>query len=329
MGRGAAAHGDGHLRTHVARLRDDLGRDDLGAMIATEGDAYRLAVRHDDLDSALFERLLAEAGTLADPDAGMRRYDEALALWRDDAYVEFGDASFAVGERIRLAELRTLAAERRTDLALSVGISAELISGLQARIRAEPYKERGWEQLMLAQYRAGRQADALASYRRVRGLLAEDLGVDPGAALRDLEERMLGHDPTLFALDDAPRPVVPVVDRCPYLGLTGYEESDAALFVGRERLTSMLVGRLSEQPVVVLTGASGVGKSSLVRAGLVPGLRAGALPSSSAWRIDVRAATADLELDDIGRPVDLLVVDQAEAMFTGLTPEARDCLCAG
>ena len=89
----------GTLRTHVARLRDDLGRDDLGAMIATEGDAYRLAVRHDDLDSALFERLLAEAGTLADPDAGMRRYDEALALWRDDAYVEFGDASFAVGER--------------------------------------------------------------------------------------------------------------------------------------------------------------------------------------------------------------------------------------
>ena len=172
----------------------------------------------------------------------------------------------------------------------------------------------------------GAPADALASYRRVRGLLAEDLGVDPGAALRDLEERMLGHDPTLFALDDAPRPVVPVVDRCPYLGLTGYEESDAALFVGRERLTSVLVGRLSEQPVVVLTGASGVGKSSLVRAGLVPGLRAGALPSSSAWRVEMRAATADLELGDIGRPVDLLVVDQGEAMFTGLTPEERDRL---
>ena len=316
----------GTLRTHVARLRDDLGRDDLGAALGTEGDAYRLAVGADDLDSAVFERLVAVAAALPEADAAMTRYDEALALWRDDAYAELGDAPFAVGERIRLAELRTLAAERRTDLALSLGVCVELISGLQARIRAEPYKERGWEQLMLAQYRAGRQADALASYRRVRQLLAEDLGVDPGTALQTLEEQILRQDAALLVLDVAPQEVVRVARRCPYLGLTGYDESAAALFVGRERLTSVLAGRLSEQPVVVLTGASGVGKSSLVRAGLIPALRSGALPASPAWRVEVHAATGDLVFGDSQRPVDLVVVDQGEEMFTSLTPGERERL---
>src|SRR5262249_28455525 len=138
------------LRTHMARLRDDLGREQRGELVRTEGDGYRLAIGGDDLDSAAFEQLVAEAGGLADTEAAIARFDEALNLWRDEAYVEFGDAPFAVGERIRLAELRALARERRTDLALAMGKSADLVGDLEQRIRAEPYRERGWEQLALA-----------------------------------------------------------------------------------------------------------------------------------------------------------------------------------
>ena len=188
------------MRTHVVRLRDDLGRDEADTLIRTEGDGYRLNVDSNDLDATIFERLVAESSTLADPVAAIRSYDQALALWRDDAYVEFGDAPFAVGERIRLAELRGVAWERRTDLALAAGMSADLIGDLEQRVRTEPYRERGWEQLALALYRAGRQADALGACRRARRVLVEGLGVDPGPGLRDLEDRLLRQDPALLTV---------------------------------------------------------------------------------------------------------------------------------
>jgi DNA-binding SARP family transcriptional activator/WD40 repeat protein len=316
------------LRTHMARLRDDLGRDEHGSVVRTEGDGYRLALGVDDLDAVTFERLVVEAAGLSDPMAALHRHDEALGLWRDEAYIEFGEAPFAVSERIRLAELRAVGAERRTDLALGVGMAAELVGDLEARVQAEPYRERGWEQLALAQYRAGRQADALATYRRARRLLAEDLGVDPGPALRSLEERFLRQDPDLLVDATPPVRLSSTVDRCPYLGLAGYEELDAPLFVGRERVTSVLAGRLSEHSVVVLTGASGVGKSSLVRAGLIPALRSGALPSSTAWRVDVGTPTGWASLPEPARPPDLLVLDQAEEMFTSMSPdECHDLAC--
>lgn len=315
----------GSLRSHVARLRDDLGRSE--DLLVTEGDGYRLCVAPEDIDAGQFEQLMKAAGDLGDAPAAIAKYDEALALWRDEAYVEFGEAPFAVHERIRLAELRSLARERRTDLALAAGLADDLIGELQQRVRTEPYRERGWEQLALAMYRAGRQADALDACRRAREVLREDLGVDPGPGLRGLEEQLLDQDPDLLVpASTSSLPVTkPVVDRCPYLGLAGYDEHDAQLFVGRERLTSTLAGRLADQSVVLLIGASGVGKSSLARAGLVPALRAGALPGSASWRIEVTTpVTADLS--QLRRRIDLVVVDQAEQLFTGLEPGRRDDL---
>ncbi len=317
------------MRTHVVRLRDDLGRGESDTLIRTEGDGYRLAITGDDLDATIFERLVAESSTLADPVAAIRTYDRALALWREDAYAEFGDAPFAVGERIRLAELRGLARERRTDLALATGMSADLIGDLEQRVRTEPYRERGWEQLALALYRAGRQADALGACRRARRVLAEGLGVDPGPGLRDLEAGLLRQEPRLLTV--TPQQVIPApkIDRCPYLGLAGYEEHDAVLFVGRERLTSVLASRLGDQSVVVVTGASGVGKSSLVRAGLLPALRSGALPGSAAWRIHVGTPADGIRVLDGARSPDLFVLDQAETLFTAFDAEARDALVGG
>jgi DNA-binding SARP family transcriptional activator/WD40 repeat protein len=312
------------LRSHVVRVRAALAQGDAGNLLRTEGEGYRLCIEATDVDAGRFEALIDAAARTPDAGAAIARYDEALALWRGDAYAEFGDAPFAVLERIRLGELRATARERRTDLALAAGAAGELVAELEQRVRAEPYRERGWEQLALALYRAGRQADALAACRRARDVLLEDLGVDPSPGLRALEERLLRQDPDLV-VPAVHAPTRPTVDRCPYLGLGGYEEQDAELFVGRERLTSTLAGRLADQSVLVVTGASGVGKSSLVRAGLVPALRAGALPGSPAWRIDVRTP-GEAPLADGGRRPDLLVLDQAEELFTAFDPALRDDL---
>jgi len=312
------------LRSHVVRLRAGLA---LGGenVLMTVGDGYRLDVSPEQIDAGRLESLVEDAGRTTDAQAAIERYDEALRLWRDEPYVEFGDAPFAVLERIRLSELRVLAQERRTDLALAGGAAGELVSDLEHRVHAEPYRERAWEQLALALYRSGRQADALAACRRARRVLLEDLGVDPGPGLQTLEDQLLRQDAQLFAA--APRTVTTLVsaDRCPYLGLSGYTEQDAALFVGRERLTSMVAGRLADQSVVVVTGASGVGKSSLIRAGLVPALRSGALPGSSAWRIEVCTPTR-MVLGEQQRRPDLLLLDQAEELFTGMDPAGRQDL---
>ncbi len=288
------------LQSHIVRLRHDLAAADGGGLLLTEADGYRLAVEADDVDSTAFESLAqdaAHASASGNREAALQLFERALKLWRDEAYLDFGDAPFAVSERIRLAELRSQTAERRVDLAMECGRAEDLIADLEQRVRAEPYRERGWEQLVLALYRAGRQADALGAYRRARDILAEDLGIDPGPGLRDLETGILRQDPNLFRprTPAAPVAIAARIGECPYRGLAAYGEGDAAFFVGRERLTAALAGRISEHSVVVVAGASGVGKSSLVRAGLAPALRGGALPGSAAWRAQVVTPTSAAE----------------------------------
>ncbi|MEP7180098.1 MAG: BTAD domain-containing putative transcriptional regulator, partial [Pseudonocardiales bacterium] len=305
------------LQSHLVRLRDDLGRE-AGSVIMTDEAGYRVDLPSAGLDVASFESALGDGLAAARRDDGRAAVvalDAALACWRDEAYLDFGDAPFAVIERMRLAELRALAMETRTDMALRLGEAATLISELEGRVTREPYRERSWEQLIIALYRSGRQADALTTYRLAHDRLAADLGVDPGPALRALEEQVLRQDPVLLAPDV--RECVPLIesissDVCPYRGLDGYGPHDASVFVGRERLSAQLVGRLAEPGVVVVTGATGSGKSSLARAGLVPSLRAGALPSSSGWRVRV-ATPADCMAGDLD--LDVLVLDQAEEMF--------------
>ncbi len=321
------------LQSHIVRLRHDLAAGDGDGLLLTEGDGYRLGLEADDVDSTTFESLARDAASASDAgerDAALRLFERALKLWRDEAYLDFGDAPFAVSERVRLAELRSRTIERRVDLAMDCGRAEDLIADLEQRVRAEPYRERGWEQLVLALYRAGRQADALGAYRRARDLLAEDLGIDPGPGLRDLETGILRQDPNLFR----PRVTTPAVavgariGECPYRGLAAYGERDAAFFVGRERLTAALAGRISEHSVVVVAGASGVGKSSLVRAGLVPVLRSGALPGSAAWRAQVLTPTqlaGSLSIEGS----DVVVLDQAEEMFSSLDTTQRQTLTAG
>jgi DNA-binding SARP family transcriptional activator/WD40 repeat protein len=349
------ATADKTLQSHVVRLRDDLGREDAGSPLITEPGGYRLGVDAWAVDSWCFERDL-DAGRRAlteNPVGAVALLDQALSWWRGEAYAEFPDAPFAVAERIRLTELHALAAEARTDAALSLGGAGELVPDLEARVLLEPYRERSWEQLVLALYRSGRQRDALAAYRRARERLVDDIGVDPSPPLRDLERRVLEHDPSLMSppgiegvvvalrsgqlaethtlhgnvaplsapvsetgMLGAPRIAPAVVPICPYRGLAAYDEDDASLFVGRERLTAELAGRLVDNDLLVITGPSGAGKSSLLQAGLIPALRAGAIPGSAAWRVRVVTPGTAFAMSATAAQADLVAIDQAEELFT-------------
>ena len=317
------------LQSHVVRLRHDLAESGGSTVIATEGAGYRIVVSAMSMDAACFEAELDDglaAFRRGDDRLAVKHMDAALALWRGEAYLDFARATFALDERVRLAELRSVALETRTDAALRLGEAATLVSELEARIRRVPYRERSWEQLILALYRSGRQSDALAAFRMAQHRLASELGVDAGPGLRALELRVLNQDPTLL-LDGASAELSgergAVAGRCPYRGLGGYDSDDAPVFVGRERLTAALAGRLADGQVVVVVGASGSGKSSVVRAGLVPALRSGALPQSASWRTAVTTPTSSAGTD---LAADVLVLDQAEELFTVLDEPDRTVL---
>ncbi len=313
------------LQSHVVRLRHDLV-DPGGAVIVTEGAGYRIDVSAGTMDAACFEAELDEglaAFRRGDDRLAVERMDASLALWRGEAYLDFARATFALNERVRLAELRAVALETRTDAALRLGEAATLISELESRIRRVPYRERSWEQLILALYRSGRQSDALAAFRMAQQRLANELGVDAGPGLRALELRVLNQDPTLL-VDSGSTQLRGehhiVAGHCPYRGLGGYDSDDAGVFVGRERLTAALAGRLADAQVVVVAGASGSGKSSVARAGLVPALRAGALPQSASWRV---VLTTPARAAGTVSAADVLVLDQAEELFTVLDESDR------
>lgn len=316
------------LRSHMARLRQDLGE---GAdALVTQPSGYLLDLTGSELDAALFETLVGQGSRLFEDGRLLEArssFDRATGLWRGAAYAEFGDAVFAMEQRLRLTEIRAHAQERRADVALALGEGAALVPELEAQVAAEPYRERPWEQLMIALYRAGRQADALATYRRMRQEFVEELGLEPRPATAELHERILRHDPSI-GLRSTPEVTVVAGATSPYVGLRAFRESETWAFVGRERAVSEAVGRLSRRGLLVLTGASGVGKSSLIHAGLIPALRSGVIGGSERWRIAVVPPEGLPHLDDQddpipGRGADLYVVDQAEELFTLSTTEER------
>jgi DNA-binding SARP family transcriptional activator/streptogramin lyase len=184
------------LQVHVSHLRRTLG----DAAIETHERGYRLVVSSGRLDLDRFEALVAEARRVArDGDHGgaAERLREALALWRGPPLAEFAYEPFAAGEIARLEELRLVALEDRIEADLSLGREMELVPELSALVEEHALRERVRAQLMLALYRAGRQADALACYREGCGILREELGLEPGRELQGLERSILAQDPAL------------------------------------------------------------------------------------------------------------------------------------
>jgi DNA-binding SARP family transcriptional activator len=189
------------IQVYVSALRKALrsARD----VLETRGPGYALRVAPGELDLHEFERLLARA---RDEDARARAaiLREALALWRGAPLADFEYESFVQAESARLGELRQLAVEGRAEAELELGGGSELIAELQVLVAARPLQERPRVLLMRALYRAGRQSEALDVYREGKRLLDEELGLDPGPELRELERAILRQDP---ALSDPQAPV--------------------------------------------------------------------------------------------------------------------------
>ena len=181
------------VQVYVSQLRKSLGT----ATIATRAPGYVLEVDPCCVDVHRFIRLAAEgreALAAGDAAAASTILRGALALWRGPALADFTYAPFAQTEIARLDELRLVALEERIDADLALGRQAELVAELEAIVDSQPLRERPRAQLMLALYRAGRQADALAAYRDARDTLVEELGVEPGPRLRELEAAILRQD---------------------------------------------------------------------------------------------------------------------------------------
>jgi WD40 repeat protein/DNA-binding SARP family transcriptional activator len=322
------------VRVAVSRLRRLLDGGQGNGVLVTRPGGYVLHARPEQLDVARFEQLLADgkrALSGGEPLAAASALREALSLWRGPALADLSLLEFVQPEIRRLEELRLLAVTERIDADLALGRDAELIPEIEALVASNPMQERLRGQLMLALYRAGRQADALTVYRESSEFLRDELGLEPSRALQDLERSILRQDEAL----DVERIQAPVEDEvavCPFKGLAFFDRSDAEYFCGRERLVAELVSRCTGATLVGIVGASGMGKSSVLRAGLLPALAGGVLPGSAGWRQyllrpgerpreelaaviaadGIRAALARLAPGD--RCV--LAVDQLEELFT-------------
>jgi DNA-binding SARP family transcriptional activator len=184
------------LQVQVWRLRKALGGDAL----ATRSPGYVLRVGAGDFDLARFEHLVGEARGAA-PAVAAAKLREALALWRGTALADLAHEEFAAAEVGRLEELRVVALEERVEADLALGLHRELVADLEVLAAAHPYRERLHGQLMLALYRSGRQTDALERFQELRRLLDDELGLEPGEQLKQLQKAILAHDPALDAPD--------------------------------------------------------------------------------------------------------------------------------
>ena len=185
----------------MSQLRKSLGADRL----ATRAPGYLLRAEPEEIDAVRFERLAEE-----NPAA-------ALALWRGQPLAEFAYANFARTEIGRLDELRLACLEARGDRYLNEGRHRELVAELEPLVAAHPLRERLRAQLMVALYRSGRQADALEAYRAAREVLVEQLGIEPSAELRDLQQAILTQDPTISAPRRPARAIPPVRRRVAFV----------------------------------------------------------------------------------------------------------------
>jgi predicted ATPase/DNA-binding SARP family transcriptional activator len=240
------------LQVYVSQLRKALPAP---ARIATFGSGYALVLDEGSLDAAEFERLLREGKeAMSDGNPGLAAsvLARALALWRGQAYGELAYEEFARAEADRLEELHLVCIEARLEAGLALGQQDDLLPELQSLALAHPLRERVQAQLMLALYRCGRQTEALDLFRELRRRLREDLGVEPGSELHDLQRRILQHDDTLTA--QASGIEQPAVLPAPPNAL-----------LGRERELDELRQLLIRERVrlIVLTGAGGSGKTRL------------------------------------------------------------------
>jgi DNA-binding SARP family transcriptional activator/tetratricopeptide (TPR) repeat protein len=254
------------VQLYVSRLRKALGPGDV---LVTKAPGYVLEVDAEQIDVGRFETLVArgrEALGAGLPGEAADLLRQGLALWRGAALADFAWESFAQEETGRLEELRLAATEDRIEAELAFG-GTDPVGELEGLIARNPFRERLRGQLMLALYRSGRQSEALAAYRDARTELVEEIGVEPGPTLRELEQAILEHDPSL----DAPtteRDPVGVAETASDEARTG-APLIAEPFVGRDRELAQLLEQADQAVagrggVCLIAGEPGIGKSRLL-----------------------------------------------------------------
>jgi DNA-binding SARP family transcriptional activator len=311
------------LQGYVSDLRKALGRD----VIATRGRGYAMEVEPSAVDLHRFEQLVAEAGAGA-PEVAVDRLRSALALWRGPPFADLAEEPFARAAAPRLEELRLAALERRIEADLAVGRDAQLVGELEQIAREHPLREHPRELLMLALYRCGRQAEALDVYRAARRALVDQLGIEPGRALRELEQAILRQDPGL----DAPHPR-PSAEARRDRSILVVPGDDAGII----RLVSIAepLARTPRRELIVLRllapgaePAPTTARLAALRDGLVgrgAQLRVAAFTSAHRGEDAVLLATE--------QDADLLLVDATPGMLDGRQPDAdldaivRDAPC--
>ena len=308
------ASGATALQVRVSQLRKGLGEG--AAVIVTRPPGYLIRLDPGQLDLHRFERLVERADrdlAANDPASATAALQEALEQWNGPPLADFTYAPFAQAAIGRLEELRLVALEKRVEADLALGRHTELIAELRALTEEHPLRERLRAQLMLALYRAGRQAEALAAYQVARRVLVDELGIDPGAGLQDLEQAILRQEPALE-----------VTDRVPIRSILVSPSGDGAL--GRLLAVAEPLASRPRRAIVLVRAISGSGTlaptSSLLHAER-EALHARGV-SARAAAFTSRAPARDLVRVACEQDVDLMLLDAPPSLLDD--PLVRDVL---
>jgi WD40 repeat protein/DNA-binding SARP family transcriptional activator len=307
------------VQVHISRLRKALGESEI---VQTTPAGYRLRVLRGELDAERFDELV-DAGRRALADGEPQRASsllrDALGLWRGPALSDLAHETFAGAEVRRLEERRLAAMELAVDGDLAAGRHGEVVGEIEALVAEHPLRERLHAQRMLALYRCGRQAEALEAFRDARRLLVEEIGVEPGAALRDLHESILRQDASLELKPQAalPRELGALASQ----SMVGREADMAWLREHWER------ARAGSGELVVITGQPGIGKTRLAAELAREVHRGGATVIYASGRQHSEVVTAVRNAREATRPT-LLVVDDADASIDAIGALARELAAA-
>jgi len=251
------------LQSHISALRQAVGPDRL---IFSDG-GYRLQVGPGELDSLIFEADVAvgqAAMSAGDFESAADALDRALARWRGHAFADVAGAAWSVLPAGHLEEMRNTAVEEALEAHLVLGHHHEVCGLAEEAAAAEPLRERRWASLMLALYRAGRQADALAAYQRLRNTLAEQLGLDPSPRLSRLEHDILAQSPGLEWTGITPGGVAEIQTVPARVARAGDNlPTPVGRFVGRSSELAELDKLAGRDRLVTIVGAGGAGKTRL------------------------------------------------------------------
>jgi DNA-binding SARP family transcriptional activator/tetratricopeptide (TPR) repeat protein len=315
------------IQVRIARLRRALAGNGSAGVVVTRGHGYQLKLDPERLDARRFERLVAEGRSelaAGRPARAASMLERALSLWRGPPLADLAYEPFAQREIARLDDLRAAALEQLIEAKLALGRHAEVVGQLETLIAEHPYRERLRAQLMLALYRSERQADALQAYQDARRTLVEELGIEPGERLRELERAILAQDPGLHLAVAEPPAAEHAV------------EAPRSAFLGRERELAELVGGLDgafagRGRLFLLVGEPGIGKSrlaeELIAQARARGARilvgrcweAGGAPAYWPWVQSLRAYVREAEPDALRAQLGAGAADIAQFL-----PELRE-----